>query len=198
MALLLLFFLIICLVILILLYKKYVALSTANDNLSSINQSLWKENANRVRQLQEALDQGRQAYEQLTVYANELNEQIVVLEKYKSLEHVREREYRNDALQKSKVVRAGQSSEVMVPFMPDFPYNPKDARFLGNPVDLVIFDGLDNGKVKQIVFGELKTNTSQLNANQRMIRDAIFGGKISWFERRDRNGELVSQRERQR
>jgi hypothetical protein len=33
----------------------------------------------------------------------------------------------------------------------EFSYNPKDARFIGSPVDLVVLDGLDREALEQIV-----------------------------------------------
>jgi len=34
--------------------------------------------------------------------------------------------------------------------------NPKDARFLGTPLDFIVFDGLDEGEVRRIVFVEVR------------------------------------------
>jgi len=55
----------------------------------------------------------------------------------------------------------GQITEHLVPFLPDFKYNPKDARFLGTPVDLIVFDGLSDGQLKQVVFIEVKSGSSK-------------------------------------
>ena len=42
--------------------------------------------------------------------------------------------------------------------MPDFRYDPGDSRFLGSPVDFVVFAGLwEADEVEQIVFVEVKT-----------------------------------------
>jgi predicted Holliday junction resolvase-like endonuclease len=40
-------------------------------------------------------------------------------------------------------------AEHIVSYLPNFKYNPKDASFLGSPVDFVLFDGLDEGQVKK-------------------------------------------------
>ena len=52
---------------------------------------------------------------------------------------------REDAVQRSLAVTAGKVHEQLVPYLPEFGFNPKDARFLGSPVDLVVFDGLAAG-----------------------------------------------------
>jgi predicted Holliday junction resolvase-like endonuclease len=77
---------------------------------------------------------------------------------------------------KSSEVKLGQISEHLVPFLDSFPYDPKDAKFLGEPIDYLIYD-LDNDK---IVFLEIKTGGSQLSSKQRKIRDLIKEGKIFW------------------
>jgi len=48
---------------------------------------------------------------------------------------------RADAIQKSQSVIIGKVTEHAVPYLPEFTYNPKDARFIGSPVDLGVFDG---------------------------------------------------------
>jgi predicted Holliday junction resolvase-like endonuclease len=66
--------------------------------------------------------------------------------------------------------------------LPDFRFNPKDAQFLGRPVDFVVFDGLDEGQLRRIVFVEVKTGQSRLTARERLVRDAIRDGRIEWTE----------------
>ena len=73
---------------------------------------------------------------------------------------------------------------LLLPYFPDFPFNPKDARFLGSPIDLIVFDGLDAGQIEQIVLVEVKTGGSSLSKRERQIRDVILQGKISWQELR--------------
>jgi len=91
---------------------------------------------------------------------------------------------RQDAVLRSQATIAGQVHEQLLPYFPDFPFNPKDARFLGSPIDLIIFDGLDAGQIEQIVLVEVKTGRSTLSKRERQIRDAIQAGRISWQELR--------------
>jgi hypothetical protein len=42
----------------------------------------------------------------------------------------------------SRTSRDGVGGENGAPWMPGFPYEPRDASFLGKPVDYVVFDGL--------------------------------------------------------
>ncbi len=91
---------------------------------------------------------------------------------------------RADAVAKSRAVTVGKVSEQLVPYLPGFGYNPKDARFLGSPVDFVVFDGLDEGTLERVVFLEVKTGAGALTARERAVRDAIQTGRIAWDELR--------------
>jgi predicted Holliday junction resolvase-like endonuclease len=89
---------------------------------------------------------------------------------------------RKDAVQQSRAVTRGQIYEQLVPYLPGFRFNPKDAQFLGRPVDFVVFDGLDEGDLRRIVFVEVKTGGSKLTTRERLVRDAIRTGRVEWTE----------------
>lgn len=86
---------------------------------------------------------------------------------------------RQDAIQRSEAVIKGKITEHLMPFFPEFKYDPKDARFIGTPVDLIVFDGLSEGTLKQVVFIEVKTGKgAQLTGRERLVRDCVSAGKI--------------------
>ena len=89
---------------------------------------------------------------------------------------------RGDAVLRSQAITAGKVHEQLLPYFPDFPYNPKDVRFLGSPTDLIVFDGLAEGYVKRIVFLEVKTGGSGLTTRERSVRDAVQAGEVEWLE----------------
>jgi len=91
---------------------------------------------------------------------------------------------RENAVQRSLAVTAGKVHEQLVPYLPEFGFNPKDARFLGSPVDLVIFDGLAAGNVRRVVFLEVKTGGAPLTTRERQVRDAIDAREVVWAELR--------------
>jgi predicted Holliday junction resolvase-like endonuclease len=94
------------------------------------------------------------------------------------------RSVRRDAVQRSRAVTVGKVYEQLVPWLPDFGFNPKDARFLGSPIDFIVFDGLDDGDVRRIVFVEVKTGRSELSVRERRVRDAVRDGRVEWAEHR--------------
>ena len=94
---------------------------------------------------------------------------------------------RENAVQRSLAVTAGKVHEQLVPYLPEFGFNPKDARFLGSPVDLVVFDGLAAGEVQRVVFLEVKTGGA-LTERERQVRRVIEARKVAWVELRVARG----------
>ena len=83
-------------------------------------------------------------------------------------------------VEKSRSVILGQVAEHFAPILPGFTYNHKDARFLGQPVDYLIFNGMndaDGGHI-ELVFCEIKSGESKLSSTERAIRDAIAAGRV--------------------
>ena len=93
-----------------------------------------------------------------------------------------EKEIRQDAIERSQSVTMGKMTEHIVPYLPGFKFNPADARFIGSPIDLIVFDGLGNGDVRKIVFVEIKTGASNLSTRERDVRSAIQDKEIEWLE----------------
>jgi len=91
-----------------------------------------------------------------------------------------EQEIRKDAIERSKSVIMGKVTEHLVPYMPDFKYNPKDVRFIGSPIDLIIFDGLDEGNIRKIVFAEIKTGKASLSEREKKVKKAVESKMVSW------------------
>jgi len=79
---------------------------------------------------------------------------------------------------KSSEVRLGQISENLAPFLKDFKYDPKEAHFIGMPIDYIIF------KEDEVVFLEVKSGQSRLSSKQSNIKRLIQEGKVGWDEMR--------------
>ena len=90
--------------------------------------------------------------------------------------------YRQDAINRSQSVILGKVTEHLIPFHQNFPFNPKEARFIGSPIDMIVFDGIDNEDVVDIWILEIKTGKSSLNKRQRLIRDAVENNRVFWRE----------------
>ena len=88
---------------------------------------------------------------------------------------------RRDAILRSGGVNKGMVTEHIAPYLPGFDLDPKDIRFLGSPIDLIAFKGL-NASVEdvEIVFIEVKTGKSTLSQRERIIKKAVERKRVSW------------------
>ena len=89
---------------------------------------------------------------------------------------------RTDAAKRSRSVLGGTAGEQLAPLLPGFSerFEAADARFLGAPVDYVVFDGLCAGELREVVFVEVKTGRARLNANERQVELAIREGRVGF------------------
>ena len=85
----------------------------------------------------------------------------------------------------SRAVLKGKMAEQLAPIMPQFEYLPSDAKFLGDPVDYVVFDGytdLRDGEGKaediEIVLIDIKSGGARLTKGQVAIAQAIQAGRV--------------------
>ena len=85
------------------------------------------------------------------------------------------------AVTQSRAVLGGQFTEQMVPYLPDFKYDPTEARFIGSPIDMIVFPGLSRGDPEEIVILEIKTGkAAQLTPQERKIRQLVEAGMVRW------------------
>lgn len=89
------------------------------------------------------------------------------------------------ALAGSRRVLKGQAAEQLAPLAASFEYLPSDARFLGSPIDYLVFDGLaEEEEEVEIVFLEIKTGKARLTPREIKIREAVEAGRVRWEELR--------------
>ncbi len=77
-------------------------------------------------------------------------------------------------------VNIGKNLERALPTIKGFRWVVPDSKFLGDPIDLLVFNGLSNGKVDSLSFVEVKSGKAKLNGHQESIRDAIGDHKVSY------------------
>jgi predicted Holliday junction resolvase-like endonuclease len=99
--------------------------------------------------------------------------------KDESLSHKKSKKY-------TRSILGGLFSEQVAPFLSGFPEDLKasEARFVGKPIDFLIFKGMDEGNISEVVFVEVKTGNSQLTPNERKLRDVINAKQVRWVEYR--------------
>jgi predicted Holliday junction resolvase-like endonuclease len=89
---------------------------------------------------------------------------------------------RKDATRRSRSVLGGKAGEQLAPLVPQFSerFDPSEARFIGAPIDYVIFDGIGAGELREVVLVEVKTGRSKLNGNERAVQRAVLEGRVSF------------------
>jgi predicted Holliday junction resolvase-like endonuclease len=92
---------------------------------------------------------------------------------------------RKESVEKSRSSLKGQIAEQMAPLLPGFRYLPADARFLGDPIDYLVFNGYTGVRDEraqddslEIVLLEVKQGKSALSGFQKAIARAVQEGKV--------------------
>ena len=85
----------------------------------------------------------------------------------------------------SRAVLKGKMAEQLAPILPEFEYLPSDAKFLGDPVDYIVFDGYSDfrdgeGRAEDItvVLMDIKSGGARLTKGQLAIAEAIQQGRV--------------------
>ena len=71
-------------------------------------------------------------------------------------------------------VNIGFILERLAPVLKEFRFDKNDCRSLFDPIDYVIFDGLNKtGKVQKIFFIDIKTGEARLKKNQKAVKQKV-------------------------
>ncbi len=88
---------------------------------------------------------------------------------------------RQSAISQSRAVLSGKFTEQMAPYLSEFRYDPTEARFIGSPIDLIVFPGLASGDPQEIIIMEIKSGKNcHLTPQQQKIRRLIEDGMVRW------------------
>ena len=91
---------------------------------------------------------------------------------------------RGDAVKRSRAVLGGLAAEQLAPYLPGFPFDPTELRFVGKPVDFLAFVGSSSGRIEEVVFVEVKSGNASLTPVERSLRDAVKEARVRWVEYR--------------
>ena len=84
---------------------------------------------------------------------------------------------------RSRTALVAKIAEHFAPLMSGFPYNFKDVRHVGEVFDFLVYDGIEEGEIRKVVFLEVKTKKSGArvtNPREKMLRKAIEEGRVSY------------------
>ena len=96
---------------------------------------------------------------------------ILLINKYRRM-------YLSEKFKKSSIsVKYGKFLEQYIPWIKEiFPHSPQKFRFIGEPIDGILFDD------DEILFMEFKTGSSKLTERQKRIKKLVKEKKIGWKE----------------
>ena len=85
----------------------------------------------------------------------------------------------------SRAVLKGKMAEQLAPIMPEFQYLPSDAKFMGDPIDYVVFDGYTDFRDGEgsaddieVVLIDIKSGGARLTKGQQAIAQAVREGRV--------------------
>jgi predicted Holliday junction resolvase-like endonuclease len=92
---------------------------------------------------------------------------------------------RKDSVERSRSSLKGQIAEQMAPLLQGFRYAPADARFIGDPIDYLVFNGYSEVRDNrgpaaglEIVLLEVKQGGSSLSPFQRAVARSVEEGRV--------------------
>lgn len=91
---------------------------------------------------------------------------------------------RKDAILRSRAVLGGHFTENLAPYLPSFPFSPTECRFVGKPIDFIVFKGMDGKEIDEVVFVEVKSGKSKLSSQEKNLKEAVKNKKVRWEEYR--------------
>ena len=97
------------------------------------------------------------------------------------------------ALEGQRATIKGKVAENVTPLLPDFEkqfpnLNIADARFIGEPIDYLFFEGMSEGKINKVLFLEVKSGKRpRLNDHENSLKEVIDdaekkGANVGWRE----------------
>jgi predicted Holliday junction resolvase-like endonuclease len=111
-----------------------------------------------------------------------------LLKEKKDFNKGRKLELRDRAQKKSQKIETTTQSvnigfilERLAPSLQGFRFDKNDCRSLFDPIDYVIFEGLNRtGSVQRIIFTDIKTGDARLKKSQKQIRQVVDEKKVEF------------------
>ena len=92
---------------------------------------------------------------------------------------------RTDIANNQRANIKGKVAETFAPFLPNFPFKPSECKFIGDPIDYLVFEGLEERNIKGIHLLEVKSDSAKLSKHQKQVKeiiDSLDSDKITFNE----------------
>ena len=80
---------------------------------------------------------------------------------------------RRDVANRQRGGIKGKLTEAFAPFLKGFPFKASECKFIGDPIDYLVFEGLDERDIKGVHLVEVKADKGKLSKHQKQIKDII-------------------------
>lgn len=70
--------------------------------------------------------------------------------------------------------------ENFTPLLAGYPYSHAESWHIGGLFDFIVYDGLEEGDIRDVIFVEVKTGSARLSARQKKVKDAVEAGRVKW------------------
>lgn len=94
-------------------------------------------------------------------------------------------EAKNRSVSGSRAILKGKLAEQFAPIFPQFDYLPSDSKFLGDPIDYVVFngysefrEGVGSASDIEVILIDIKSGNARLSKGQQAIANAVRKGRI--------------------
>jgi hypothetical protein len=91
-------------------------------------------------------------------------------------------EQKKAAVRRSRSALSGMFAEQLAPYLPNFPFSPTEAKFIGAPIDFLVFRGMDDRRIEEVIFVEAKSGSARLNHNEHSLKETIDNKRVRWHE----------------
>lgn len=80
---------------------------------------------------------------------------------------------RTEIADKQRAGIKGKVTEMFAPYLEGFPFKASECKFIGDPIDYIVFAGLDERNITGIHLLDVKADSSELKKHQRQIKEII-------------------------
>lgn len=91
------------------------------------------------------------------------------------------REAAKQTAARSRIALVAKIAEHMAPLLAGFPYNFKEVRHVGEVFDFLVYKGLENGEIEEVIFLEVKSGPGgRRNPRERALKRAVDAGRVRY------------------
>jgi predicted Holliday junction resolvase-like endonuclease len=92
----------------------------------------------------------------------------------------KESKMREAAVERGRKKVGSVIQKLMTPGIASFKFNPYDIKLITHPIDYIVFDGMNNDDLKEIILLSKSVNSSDLGSLRSQIKRVVNEKKFEW------------------